>query len=253
MSDFTDELKEKLNKLLVHKVINDDELTHLRDIIKKSTSYEDAYKYATRYGEHLAEAIEELNVDGWLFGSAMEVWTPAIKSMTGDINRICDQVQTNKGKLENIGLKATKPKYDETAVKNLVDRLTTAPKGLKDNFQEYFESIVDTSEKKASNYAKEFTSYANKVVDTTQKRNIDLLLNSGLAVYVKRTYDNVGRHTDRKNNEVCAFCKGLEGTFRFASTGDAANSNVFQRHDNCGCLIDYYNSFTRTRSKSNSK
>lgn len=72
-----------------------------------------------------------------------------------------------------------------------------------------------------------------KVSDDSIKENAEFQSNSGLEVRVTRTYDEVGL----SNGRECLFCKERE--CRNYTLSQAYDIGAFQRHDGCGCIIEY--------------
>lgn len=73
-----------------------------------------------------------------------------------------------------------------------------------------------------------------KVQDDSLKENASAAENVGLEVRVTRRYDYIGVH-DRKDD--CQWCKDRECTD--VSLQEAYRIGAFQRHDGCGCIVEY--------------
>lgn len=220
MSSFAEELENELRKRLGNQLANDNSMRRLINSISSSTSYDDAYEYASRYGEHLANTIQSLNVDeDWYWGTAMQVWGPSFTEMHEDINGICSTIQANKNKSAKIGIKPQRTKFYEDDLSVLVNKVIEQPALL----------------------PQQSTHFAEKIVDRVQKANMQFALDSGIEVVVTRTYDGVGLRRGTTSAESCEFCLSRAGVHNFKGTDRAALSGVFDRHEGCECTIDYKN------------
>lgn len=74
---------------------------------------------------------------------------------------------------------------------------------------------------------------SRKVVDDSQKTNAENAASSGLEVRVTRTYDNVGL----SNKRICMWCVSRCGVNM--TLEEARYKGAFQRHEGCGCEIEY--------------
>lgn len=72
-----------------------------------------------------------------------------------------------------------------------------------------------------------------KTVDDSQKVNAENAARSGLEVRVTRTYDNVGL----SNKRICMWCVSRCGVNM--TLEEARYKGAFQRHEGCGCEIEY--------------
>lgn len=217
MSDFTEELTQKLNSAFKEKVDNNEALVELVKVIQKSSDYSDAYEFAVRYGEALAECIEELGIEEWYFGTAMETLAPSLEQMDIDVSTVCEAIQINKNTESKQGIKPQKPKYSEQDTRDTIDKIVEDPGTLVD----------------------EVATYAERVVDRYQKANADFAMNSGLKIRVTRIYDGVGLRRGTKSAKECTWCADRAGVWEFETTTEAAESGVFSRHAGCKCSVDY--------------
>lgn len=217
MSDFSTELAERLQSSIKNNLKNDEDIAKLLSIIFNSSTYSDAYEYAFRYGEHFVSALNELEIEEWLFGTAMEVFEPSIMEMYSNIGDVCATIQINKNDADGLGLAPQIDVYDIYDTKSLVGNIVENPATL----------------------SQEITTFAEKIVDKTQKKNADFLLDSGLKIRVSREYDGVGLRRGTKSAENCAWCLERAGTRVFKNATQAGESGMFARHSGCNCSIDY--------------
>lgn len=198
----------------------------------KARSYENAYDVAKRAGFMMEDSIME----SWneIMGKGSTAYASTIKEvlykitddMDADVLEACVNVQKNKNAAAGIGLKP------QEAVPN-GDELSFIGEQM-DGKQ--IDSIYG-----------ELATYAHKVVDLTMQSNMDLAMDVGFKVKVKRKYDGVGLRRGTKHAEKCAYCLERAGSYTFETTNEAGGSGVFARHDGCGCTIDYENEMTGTR------
>lgn len=73
-----------------------------------------------------------------------------------------------------------------------------------------------------------------KIVDDSLKFNAENASGAGLEIMVTRTYDGVGVNHGK---DQCIWC--LERCGKNMTLDEAYEKGAFQRHDGCGCLIEY--------------
>lgn len=85
----------------------------------------------------------------------------------------------------------------------------------------------------SDNSRKEIETNSNKSLDDSIHRNAENANGAGLEVRVTRTYDGVGL----SNGRVCQWC--LDRCGDNMTLQEAYDKQAFQRHDGCGCIIEY--------------
>lgn len=77
-------------------------------------------------------------------------------------------------------------------------------------------------------------SLSRSASDATLKKNASAAANAGLEVRVTRTYDGVGLNHGK---DRCQWC--LDRCGENMTIEEAYRIGAFQRHDGCGCVIEY--------------
>lgn len=71
------------------------------------------------------------------------------------------------------------------------------------------------------------TNYAQSFVDETMKRNAEFQTKAGVAPKIVR----------KSPTKCCPWCDALVGEYRYP---DEVPDDVYRRHDNCNCIVEYY-------------
>lgn len=185
--------------------------------------FRDADIYAVEVGTMLSEAMKEVlvldelpnktlyyNIAEKTIGKSLQESYRLVSSVAGVIQ---EEINGRAG----IGMKPVKPEMNMAAIEKIIDRAAHA----------------DTQEKLDSALTEPVNTYPRTVVDDTIKANAKVQSEAGLEVKVERKYDGVGVH-NRK--DPCEWCLARQGSWTYP---DAMEAGVFERHDGCGCIIDY--------------
>ena len=225
MSEFVDELRNKI-------IERQKELAGKDETLKKigvPSTYPELYDWAKFHGEHLGTAITEAtaDLDGVYFGTAVELLDPIMKDIHAGISRNANHVQKLKNDKAGMRIKSQVPEYNRFKARDIAEELVKA------------RSFATASDK--------MVKYAVGVVDTVIQDNMKFANTLGYDITVTRTYDGVGQHTNHKNGGTkCDWCIEKAGTKTFRNYIDCMNDDIWMRHDNCGCQIDYINKETGT-------
>lgn len=73
------------------------------------------------------------------------------------------------------------------------------------------------------------TNFCMSIVDEAVRANADLHYQAGLSPKIVRTTDG----------KCCEWCSRLAGTYDYDKVSNTGN-DVFRRHRNCGCVVEYY-------------
>lgn len=77
---------------------------------------------------------------------------------------------------------------------------------------------------------------SRRFYDDFQRSNAEARSKLGFDIKVKRIYDDVGLHKGTKYARPCQWCIERQGEY---SLSEAKSLGVFNRHDGCGCTIEY--------------
>ena len=242
MKDIAPELYEKIIESFRRKYysaslygapLNDVETT-LRN---REATFRDADSYAVMVGDMLSQAMKEVLVLDSLpdkklyYNIAKRTIGSALEENYRIVSTVAAVIQEEINGRAGIGLKPVKPEINTAAINKIIDRAAKA----------------DTQEKLDAALTEPVKTYPRTVVDDTIRENAKAQNNAGLEVKVTRVYDGVGVH-NRK--DVCQWCKSREG--KEVPYKEAYARGMFERHDGCGCIIDYV-SKKGERSRSTSK
>ena len=180
-----------------------------------TANYKDASLYAVRVGDLLGRVLKShapmVDISEW----DLEQLLPSALGLDhAMVAEVCVQVQTAMNEANGYGIRAVVPEFDGNRAYGLVEELRNNPE-----FVNIEKSFYD-----------QLTNFSQSVVDQSIRDNADLQWRSGIKATVVRTADS----------EACPWCVALEGTYDYEDVRDKGN-DVWRRHENCRCTIEYYN------------
>lgn len=205
-SDFVIKLNNRFEKIYKSDAV----ITELlRKLDKGTATYNDSWNYANKVGEIAIKAAKEYTVE-WLgtednYSIVMEYLKDYAYDYTANYSQKCQKIQNKKAK---IGVKAQKADFDADRASGIANKVSHA------------EDEVQFS--KAIEKTRDFTE--NTVGDTI-KKNIEFQKKSGLNPKIKRI----------AAFKCCKWCTEKAGTYDYP-----CEDEIFRRHENCGCTVDYY-------------
>ena len=188
-----------------------------------AATFRDADMYAVEVGSMLSDSLKEhIKLDKlpnktFYRNIAQKTLGVSLKDGYGMVSNIAAVIQEEMNEAAGIGLKGVKPKLEVKAVDKVVEGAVQAKS------QEELDAALTEPVK----------TFTRRVVDDTQKANARLHNKVGLEVKVDREYDGVGLH---EGTDVCDWCLQRAGTWTYEK---AMANGVFERHEGCGCIIDY--------------
>lgn len=227
-TDISPELYKKIKKSFDSRYENaqllGESLSSVMERVNAGTAtFRDADMFAVEVGSMMSEALKEnIRLDALpnrtLYKNiAQKTIGEGLKDTYGIISTITATIQEEINESAGIGLKAVKPKLTLENVDAIVDASASA------KTQEALNMALTEPVK----------TFTMRVVDNTKKANARLHDKAGLEVKVEREYDGVGLH---EGTDGCDWCIQRAGTWTY----DKALANgVFERHEGCGCIIDY--------------
>lgn len=178
-----------------------------------ATSYHGASLYAARIGDILGRVLRKhapmVDISEW---DLEELIPQALGLNHSMVSEVCVRVQEEMNTKAGLGIRAIEPKFDG-------DRAYGIVKELRDN-PEFF-NIEKT-------FYDQLTNFTQNVVDDAVRDNAELQSNAGIKAYVVRTPEY----------GACPWCVDLAGTYDYQDVKDKGN-DVWRRHENCRCTIDY--------------
>lgn len=194
----------------------------LRDVFGRveagTATYADAAKYAELVSRDLTTACaavlkDEALPDGRMYYNiADRVLRPVIGEQTELIANVCERTQTALNQAAGIGMKAVRVEPDADRIQGIVDEASNA------------ERFSDVAERVYSH----IDNLGRHTVDESVRQNADAQWKAGMAPKVHRT----------GATGCCQWCADLAGTYDYGEVHEKG-SEVWRRHANCGCLIEY--------------
>ena len=188
-----------------------------------AATYREGGKYAERVGKHLSQALEEVLTEdvlpnGTLYYNIAENTLGKALYMDAElINETAQQIQTGINEKAGIRLKPVRVSPDEERIHGLVNAAANA----------------GSIEEATVMLGEPVINFTRSVMDSNIKANAEFQTKAGLDVRVEREYDDVGLHN---GTDVCEWCERRAGTWTYDK---AMSVGAFERHENCGCTIDY--------------
>ena len=182
-----------------------------------NATYINANEYAIEIGELLSKVLnkhirKEILPDGKMyFNIADRILNETLKNNYELIADYAENVQAQLNKKADISLKAKRPQINQDRIDSLVNKLVS-----KDDFE-----VVRFILKEP------IVNFSQSIVDDAIEVNVDFHAKVGMAPKIVRTA--VGK--------ACKWCRKLEGIHDYHSL---KNEDVFHRHDNCRCTVDYF-------------
>lgn len=175
--------------------------------------YKDAYSYAESVGSARAKAFKRISSstlpDGRMYYNiATRLMTDTLTADGNMIAEYATSVQKICNNKSKISLKALKAEVDPDRIDGFIQRLAS---------EEVFDDVAWILQEPVK-------TFARSIVDDTIKKNADFQNKAGVtAVVIRRAAAN-----------CCKWCSDLEGEYK-----PPYDSELFQRHDNCRCTLDY--------------
>lgn len=212
--DVTPKIIADVNKEFSKNLANDKKAETLsRKLATGKAGYKDAYSYAESIGSARAKAFKQISSatlpDGKMYYNiASRLMTDALTSDGNMIAEYASGVQKICNDKAKISLKALKAEVDPDRIDGFVQRLAS---------EEVFDDVAWILQEPVK-------TFARSVVDDTIKKNADFQNKVGIMAVVIR----------RAAAKCCDWCADLEGEYN-----PPYYSDLFQRHDNCRCTLDY--------------
>ena len=212
--DITPSLIERVNKAFEENYNRDPIIAKLLDKGEKAT-YKDAYRYAEQVGNARALAFTEqissdVLPDGRMYYNiASRLMEDTLPSDQQKIAEYAASVQKNVNQKNNLNIKAQQADLDQDRIEGFINRLST---------EEDFDTVVWILQEPVK-------TFARSVVDDTVKKNAEFQNRAGIKGVVVRT----------AAFNCCPWCADLAGEYTYPRV----SGEVFQRHDNCRCSLDY--------------
>ena len=216
MDDISPELLQKLKDNFNDRIAANGEITNLEERIQSGeVTYKDAERYATLTGQALAGAFgdvlsSDVLPDGHMYYNIGQ--KTVLPMMQDEYQMVSDAAaETQKALNEEAGLhlQVQRPEFNEDRAHGIIDRLDNTP-----NFDDAAWLLQDP-----------VVNFSQSIVDETIEKNVEFHARAGLSPKIVRTAEQ----------KCCAWCQNLEGTYDYP-----VDQEVYRRHENCECVVDYY-------------
>ena len=217
MEDIAPELLARIEQEFEKRFKSDSLLADLAAKLEAGTAtHAEAYEYAGRVGEILTDAYQHNIVssslpDGKLwYNIANRVITPTMKNNYDIISKYVTDVQTNLNKAAGLGIKAMPPDMDVSdKIQGIVNRVSSEKSY--DDVKWILQEPVKT--------------FGRNVVDSSIRTNVEFQGKAGLTPKIVR----------KTSGSCCKWCMALAGTYTYPDVP----RDVYRRHDNCQCTVEY--------------
>ena len=176
---------------------------------RRGAGYREAHAYAVRVGTVTGNVLRRHQPDD-LAEWDLESLIPGTLGLNHNmILTACQEAQRNLNARAHVGIRPQLPEFDGNRAYGLVEAVR--------NHGEIGPQFYD-----------QLTNFDLNVVDESIRENADVQSNAGLHPKIVRTAEA----------KCCAWCDALAGTYDYDDVSDTGNE-VWARHDNCRCLIEY--------------
>lgn len=176
-------------------------------------TYHDASLYAARLGDLLGRVLKRhepvIDISEWDLENLIPQALGLDHAMVADL---CVNVQTAINQKNGFGIRAAEPKFDGNRAYGIVNELKSNPE---------FVNIEKT-------FYDQLTNFSQSVVDQSIRDNAELQSAAGIHAKIVR----------RAEYGACQWCQDVAGEYEYEDVSDTGN-DVFRRHENCRCTVDY--------------
>lgn len=217
MKDIVPELLKKIQEEYRREIKKSKVLRAFADKAEKETAdYKDAAEAAKELGGILAQVYQndlssEILPDGKMYYNiASRILEPTLREIY-DISANCGEVvQGILNEKAGLGLKAQKAVIDQDNIDGIVNRISS---------EEYFDDVKWITDAPVKNLIQ-------KSIDETVRKNTEFQHKAGLSPKIVR----------KSSGHCCKWCDQVAGTYTYPDVP----KDVFRRHDNCDCVLEYY-------------
>ena len=190
----------------------------LKKVKAGTATYSEAHRYSVEVSKLIGDVLNShvssaTLPDGKMYYNIADRLIPSVLDNNYNlVTRYTKQVQETLNKSARIGLKTVVPEADLDRVSGIVELATGA-----DLFDDVAAEVLTSIQ-----------NYAEHLVDQSIKDNADAQYGAGLNPTITRTV--AGR--------ACPWCEEIAGKYDYAAIQETG-SRVWQRHQNCHCVIVY--------------
>lgn len=198
-------------------------------------TYADANDFSIRAGEILSDAFNKYISEDTLpegrmwYNIADKIMQPTLENNYDLITGICEYAQKTVNDESGVGMNYVKPALNQNKIDGFIDKLSNSERY--DEVQWLLKEPV--------------VNFSQAVVDDSIKANASFHAKSGLSPKIVRKLDNAETRTvTRGKSKIrykvpCKWCEALAGTWDYLDMPDFIADNIFRRHENCRCTVEY--------------
>lgn len=220
MEDIAPELLERLQAEFARNVQKDDKISALIRKLQDGTNYADSGDYAYYVGKALSDAFaavvsEDTLPDGKMYWNiAQRVIEPMLHIDHELVSEYAEATQAYLNRIGGIGLQVQRAPFDAERAKGILDAVCA---------KEHYAAAE-------GQFLAAVINFSQHVSDETMKRNADFQSSVGLHPKIIR----------KTSGKPCKWCRRLVGTFEYPLDVSGIEGDVYRRHENCRCIVEYY-------------
>lgn len=215
--DVVPELLETIKKEFEKEKSSNNDINQLLKLLdKNNATYLEANKYAIEIGELLSKVLTkninaEILPDGKMyFNIANRIMNETLQNNYELISDYAENVQSQLNKKANLRVKSKRPPINQDRIDGIVNRISS---------EELFDDIKWI-------LGEPIVNFSQSIVDDSIEENVKFHYEIGLDPEINRIA--VGK--------ACKWCRNLEGRYRYPNK---VPKDVYHRHENCRCMVDY--------------
>lgn len=215
--DVVPELLETIKKEFEKEKSSNNDINQLLKVLdKNNATYLEANKYAIEIGELLSKVLTkninaEILPDGKMyFNIANRIMNETLQNNYELIADYAENVQSQLNKKANLRVKSKRPPINQDRIDGIVNRISS---------EELFDDIKWI-------LGEPIVNFSQSIVDDSIEENVKFHYEIGLDPEINRIA--VGK--------ACKWCRNLEGRYRYPNK---VPKDVYHRHENCRCMVDY--------------
>jgi hypothetical protein len=216
MADIVPELLELISQKFDERTVESQKLkTAVEHLMANEATYVDANNFAIEVGNILSDIFEEtidasVLPDGRMYYNiADRILNPTMAKNHELITGYAMDVQKNLNKKAGLHLKPQIPELNQSRIDGIVNRISSEA-----DFDVIKWILGDP-----------IVTFSQSVVDDSIKANADFQSRAGLQPIITR----------KLKGKACKWCRALAGAYDYSELP----KEIYQRHDNCRCTIEY--------------
>lgn len=208
---------EDIKDEVIQEIANDKRATRLlKDIRAGLGTYNTASEYAIRVGDCLGKVLKRHAPFENIYEWDLENLIPQVLGLDHNyVATACAYVQKALYDDALLDIKFLEPKFDGNRAYGLVEELRSHPE-FTDIEKTFYDQLIN---------------FSQNVVDDSIRTNASVVSGAGIESMIIRSHEF----------RACEWCMDVSGEYRYEDV-KGQGSDVWRRHENCRCTIDYVTS-----------